>query len=390
MHERFVDGPIDPLSVLFEPTAADYDFYLREGEWGKNQEEHSEAWAEHYDRMNTIIAKRILQVSQEKGLPLNAMNVGLVGPGFQPVGHDISRQTANVILSELHRVIVIDFSLNAVRSAVQNLIQNGLSPDRVFGMQFDLTRGLSTMFRNRIQAILGNVETEQEFSEAAMKFFSQVTVDSLQPQLGEELKNVADNPVRMPGNVVGAKSAGNLRIKVNEGEPVPLHFTVLPMVLAGTNAATESHLYERWREVTSDESRGALPPSARRDRARSDVYRKIHEMVAANNSELAARAVARILHDNTTPDNQQPVICAITDISTSFNDPNYGIMPRLHPDKFSWRVGEMGGMAVISHPHVFKEAPDHEHIVAEVRVTRSPESVEQDGRLGFRQATSAT
>ncbi len=382
MQERFVDGPIDPLSVLFEPTAADYDFYLREGEWGRNQLEHSDAWAEHYDRMNVIIAKRILQVSQEKGLNLNAMNVGLVGPGFQPVGHDISKQTANVILSELHRIIVIDFSLNAVRSAVLNLVQNGVSPDRVFGMQFDLTRGLSTMFRNRIGKILENVETEQEFYEAAMQQFPQVTVDALQLQLGQELLNVVENPVRMPGNVVGAKSAGNLRIKVNEGELVPLHFTVMPMVLAGTNASTEAHLYERWREVTSDESRGALHPGARRDRARSDVYRKIHEMVAANNTEIAARIVARFLQDNTTPDNRQPIICAITDIATSFNDPHYGIMPRLHPDQCSWRVGEMGGNAVISHPHVFKESPDHEHIVAEVRVTRSPESIEQDSCSG--------
>ncbi len=378
MEERFVDAPIDPIAVFFQDTADAYDDYLHEGAWGKNMQLYAAQWAQHYKWMDSIIANRILEVSEMTGRPLGKMNLGLAGPGFKPVGHDISEHTATVILNRLHRIIVIDFSLQAVRSAVKDLIQAGVHPDRVFGMQFDLTRGLRTMFRTHIDTLLQNVETEQQFCDVATNEFPKVTVDELQQQLGSALIEIADNPRSMVGEVVGAKSAGDLRIKVNQGEEVPLHLTVLPMVIAGTNAATESHLYERWHEATSDEARAARSPSARREHDRHSVYRHIHQMVAQNNSEIGARIVSRFIKDNITPDNPQPVVCALTDIATSFNDPPYGLMPRLHPDVFEWRVGEMGGMSTMRHPHTFKEAPDHDHIVAEVQVTPSPESLERE------------
>ncbi|MDD5623375.1 MAG: hypothetical protein PHI23_01540 [Candidatus Peribacteraceae bacterium] len=379
MEECFVDKPIDPLAVFFQDTADAYDRYLQHGEWGRNQRVHAKEWAKHYSWMDTAMAGGIIDFSQQQGIQLKDMNIGLIGPGFHPVGHDVSPQTVKVILSKIRRIVVIDFSLQVVRSAIRDLIEGGVSPEKIFGMQFDVTRGLSTMFQQQIAELLKRVETEQQFCDTVEREFLQVEIGTLQQRLGSVLRQLAENPTTMPGDVVGAKSAGELNISVHQGEPVPLHYTAIPMVLTGTNAATEAQIWDRWREVTSEEGRVALPPGSRTERARREVFRQIHVMVAKINSEIAARVVTMVLNNNMTPQNPRPIVCAPTDFATSFNQPPFGMLWRLRQDPFLWRVGELGGLATLQHPSIFSESPSHEHLVASIRVEPAPEVLEGEG-----------
>ena len=73
---------------MYQPTARNYDSYLT-GEYETNYRERQVHWDYHYGEMRTVFMDQVCNVL-ENGFERSHMNVGILGPGMNPIGKDIS------------------------------------------------------------------------------------------------------------------------------------------------------------------------------------------------------------------------------------------------------------------------------------------------------------
>lgn len=365
-HEiRLVDRPVDPMARFFAPTADAYDHYLQSGPWAQNQIRHARSWEAHYDTMDTTLALRLLREAQKRGFQIEEMNLMLVGPGFEPVGNDVSQKVVDLLWKRLKTIIVVDFSMNVLRSAIRDLVHAGVEPTRIYGKQCDLTTGVSAAFREKVKLLLDGVRNEEQFCAVVREQFPKIQYEEL---MTSALMATADDQHPRGGHercLSESRLCERFPVRI-EGDSLPVHLAMFPMVLAGTNAPAEAEIWDRWDEVTSDADRGARPHTPEVAADREQVCRNIYRTIAGINTAIAYFAILNTINATNAADEPSPTVVAPTDTSTVFEEPDYGTMERLNMRELAERLDKDGIHADALSPHQWRDDDDHYHNVPEI------------------------
>lgn len=362
---QLVDQPVDPMARFYAPTADAYDHYLQSGPWARNQTKFERDWQRHYDNIDTRLTLRLLEEEKARGLRIKEMNLMLVGPGFEPVGNDISQKVVDLFWKRLRRIIVVDFSMNVVRSSIRDLVHAGVEPTRIYGKQCDLTIGVSSAFRAKVQSLLDGVQNEEGFCTVVRDQFPKIQHEEL---MASAMQTAVEGQI-LTGSAerVLSESSYTERAPVRiDGNSLPIHLALFPMVLAGTNAPAEAEIWDRWDEVTSDADRGARPLAPDVTADHEQVYRLIHETIARINTAIAYIACRDTIAATNAPGEPPPTVIAPTDVSTDFEEPNYGTMDRINVSEFARRLSLDGIRADAPILHRWDEDDRHSHGVHEI------------------------
>ncbi len=369
---KLLDQAIDPFRRLTERAVRSYDQYLRQ-DWTENRETFRDSWNAHYRWMDDALACAILDVGEEQNLKRREMNLALVGPGFHPVGNEISENTAKQLLAHLRSIVVIDFSQAVVVSAMRNLMEAGVPSEKLFGMQYDITNCMSTVYGVYIEKLMREVATEEQFSAMVAKL-GETDIEWLKKQLVTFLGEMGDQgQVALPEMLLagGQNETRTLRLTVQD-EPLPIHLASYQMVVAGTGAAAEADLWERFGEVTSDSERVANQSGQQTETGRWKMYRQIHNFIAQYNTAMAALTVTKMIEDNRYP-NSDAVVKLLTDVSTVYEQPSFSEMDRLHLHRFDRCLEERGIRVDMRPGDKWKDQPEHSHLVYDILCRRLPQ-----------------
>ena len=156
------DQARDPLAHVYLGSARNYDTYLR-GEYGHNYMERRGEWDSHYHELRRAFEEAVSYV-QDHGVPRKHMNIAIIGPGFNPVGKDIDSDIIRQDLQQIKTLVLMDFSTAVIRSALDDLMQHKVPHEKMLGMQFDVTNGLSTAYYSYIMQKFQAVQTEEQMS----------------------------------------------------------------------------------------------------------------------------------------------------------------------------------------------------------------------------------
>lgn len=305
---RYLDQAHDLLAFYFEGTAEGYDRYLQ-GEYNLNRESHRLSWDNHYASMRGELLTGIKQVIENTGVKRGELNLALVGPGFRPTQCEIDRRFVEEQLVDFNSVVLIDFSQRVLVSAAEDLIKAGISPAKIFKMQFDITNGMSTVYKNFIRTMFSEVDTEEKLGRVA-ETCEEFDVDSLRDRLSEERERAEDSVIKPTTTTeIGGGPNKDRRIELSiEGESLPLHLISYQMVLAGTGASAEDLIWTVYNDTVKS---GECPDSEEVRLDRKKMFRRLHKLICDYNTEIAATTIDRFIVDN-----PNALVMAVTDTST--------------------------------------------------------------------------
>lgn len=374
--QRSLHQAIDPFARAYQQTAQEYDAYLGQ-EWAHNYEALRADWQKHYTKRDEMLADGILRTAEEQNLRRKDMNIALIGPGFQPVGRELSMHTVRLLLAEMRTIVVIDFSQRVVRNAVEDLMHAGVSPEKLVEMEFDITDALHLVYSSRIRQIFDHVQTEEAFLEAA-KQVGQVTDKEMRQDASRKLHEVIMAQTEgMPDLLIsgGLNKDRTYRLSEigpgNTANPLPLHYAAYQMVVAGTGVPSEHVIWDRFAEVTSDEGHGAMEPAADRDDQRRQAFKRIHALITRYNTEVTKETVNRMIEQNHYPDSDVRVHIA-TDVSTVYHEPEFGKMPRLNVDDLDEFCHKQGYTIKAMPAGTWHDSSDHSHEIYDIFCKRKP------------------
>jgi len=363
---KYLDQARDRDAFFFNITARKYEDYL-DHEYSDNRSDHSAEWDEHYRNMRGGFVKTVLSLLEDKGMKQKDMNVGIIGPGLDPVSCELDNHVCDFHLSEFRSIVIIDFSQKIIRSAMDALIRAGVPSEKILGMQFDITNGLSTTYDRFLLEELQGIETEEELSRFTEKL-ENLDIGMLRQRLLDELDE-AERGTVIPITetlIGGGENEDNTMALTVEGEPLPLHLVTYQMVLAGTGAAAEDRFWTAYREALSHtEYQSESNPD---EEARREMLERIFHLITTFNTEVAVSTVRHVLRGN--PD---AMVTAATDISTIRKEPSH-TFKRLDVDKLERRLANPDdnndAPIQISIPRggwTWADEPDHSHGVSELQ-----------------------
>lgn len=355
-----LDQARDPLAFVYQETALNYDAYLLGGEYEQNYDHLKESWDEHYGNMRGATEEAVLKVMEKRSLSRHQIGAAIIGLGPYPVGRDVDQNLAQSFLSRLRSLVVVDFSASVIRKGIDQLLamqinhNNLFHRDRVYGMQFDITDGLSTGYNLFIRDQLVDVQ-EEELLSRIVETWDKVGEDELDDRLqayeaGQQVGR-KEPEVLLRG---GRNDRRNFKLSVDK-EPMPLDVIVANEVLTATGAAAEDHIWEVFNFVTRKSDERA-PLNDDTFTARKDLYRRINEFIARYNTEVYCNIVPRILQDN-----PQARLLATCDVATQHN--TFGRV---------WRLNELAVQDVLTRKGIetdvvrewnWKDEPEHHHPV---------------------------
>jgi len=355
-----LDQAIDKHAQFYSDTADEYDMYLK-GNYDKNYRERRSQWNEHYEHMRAEFNAHIMSMA-DLGIPRKDMGLAIVGPGMKPIGRELGNTAVRGVLPEVKDLVVIDFSTEVVRNAMEQIREKVKGVDSMYGMQFDLTKGLSSAYDRMIAERLKNIETEKDFYEMAKEF------DDLSPEalsilladhlgmIWEEKADEGSQPV--PDVLIGGKiNEENTLSLSSNGEPVPIHTWFMPMVLAGMGAAAEHRIWDQFETVTSDVNRGAEKNTEETVENRITAIQRVYNLIARFNTIVATRSINKILDDN--PESR---ILAVSDVSTVLHKKGTGALPRLNLDTIRTDLSKNNiTMITADTDWQWPDEPDHHH-----------------------------
>lgn len=343
-----LDQAQDPLAGFYKKTVEAYDAY-QVGDYQKNFERLG-LWEKHYEHMRTRFADFMLH-KIEGGAKRNRAAIAIVGPGVDPARRDFDKRIVDDYFSRFRSIVLVDFSVKTIRAAIKSLVDSGVSPDNILGMQYDITDGFSTVYDQYIQEQLVRAVSEEELSRATERF-SSLSMKELDERLKDERQKwngVFCGIDEIPGKLNAQRS---LKLTV-DGEELPLDFVSYQMVLAGTGAASEGRIWEKFAELT----RGDEEPSEAVLEDRRKMVERIHGMVSRYNTAVAFRSVRKFLQEN-----PQAKLLAISDVSTIHEEPRFGALPRLNESALKGALTRANIVTTI--PDVewrWKDEPGHGH-----------------------------
>lgn len=330
--ERVLDNAIDNYAASGFLEISGYDTYLEEVFWPNRMSEALKSgWDEHYARINRSTMHALVRVINE-GVRLQDLNLLYMGPGFHPVDNEIHRDVVDVFLKHVNSIILCDISQKVVKAARNALVEAGVPSKKILLAQYDISDGLGTVYNDIIDEELKNVTTEDELDKMSMKM-EKLTMDQIRGKLLEVMKK--RRVVSVP-NIIGGgiNDERTLSFTVN-GARLPIHLALYQMVFAGTGAAAEGKIWDRFSEVTSDPERGARSGDQRfnRSRIRARFYRAVQRF----NTAISTRHIRKLFRDN---DDAPPrLVQAFTDVNTTY-DHDEGELARLNVEQLSWDLAE--------------------------------------------------
>lgn len=369
-----LDQARDPYARYFAQTASTYDAYQL-NEYDEHYRTRQDFWRPHYSEMQDAFVEHTMHVLEsDVRKTRSAINLAIIGPGLDPMNRDFNHTVLRTCLQKVSHIVVIDFSSLVTRTAMRSLIQSDIPERRVFGMQYDITNGLSTAYQHFIHETLQHVTNENELERATIAF-EQMTIEELDRRVLEELQQLGaekEDPL-LPGDVTDEPPPGGM----NRGRSLslsmkkvklPLDVVSLQMVLAATGAAAEAEIWSRYQEITSSTpDRGARPPGKETEDTRYKMFERIHRMIARFNTATAERIIHQILQDN-----EDAKVLAITDISTHYEAEALRTgLPRLDVDELRDKLAQGDiTVRVTSSGWDWRDEPDHYHHVVAIEADR--------------------
>lgn len=348
-----IDQALDGYYSEIQPAAESYDGYLQ-GEYEDHYLEDGlhPQWNEHYRQMRRAFRQFLAQkVQAPDGMPLRDLNVGIVGPGMAPVGRDFDDVIIDDYLSQVNAVVVIDISTRVVHKALCDLFEAGVPVEKLYGVQFDMTSRWSTFYEQCIRKWFGNVETAEHFAECTqiMRDFS---ISDLDQQICFQEDSIKHKPTYYLEGGINENRTLALTI---DGNPLPLHAVSLQMCAAGTGAAAEDLIKERYHEMVhrcggSVEEERELPGISKA------VFENMHSMIMQYNTQTTHDFIVRLFRGN-----PEASVLAITDINTWYKKPKFGQLLRLDQQKLKTDLKERGIEATITDGWQWHDSKHHFH-----------------------------
>ena len=369
------DQARDPLAHVYLGSARNYDTYLR-GEYGHNYMERRGEWDSHYHELRRAFEEAVSYV-QDHGVPRKHMNIAIIGPGFNPVGKDIDSDIIRQDLQQIKTLVLMDFSTAVIRSALDDLMQQKVPHEKMLGMQFDVTNGLSTAYYSYIMQKFQAVQTEEQMSRVTEEI-EKVEMEEL-AQILARIEMNPDLARNKPDYLLegGENDSRQLNLTLDHGEKkLPIHLWFAPMVTNGTGANAEDIIWETYKSVTADETDG-ISDSGEFFPDRQKMFRRIFKLISGYNDQVNRMFITRLLSDN--PDS---VLFTVNDISTQFAN-EVGTLPRI-TNKLSddLEVHNIHMRVDDKHSWVWKDEPEHSHEVKVIRFLKSKETAKEVGDSG--------
>lgn len=335
---------IDKECKLYEHTADGYAHYLR-GAYKRNSEALPAEWDSHFAQTRTELRRGIARVLPN--VPLDEMNMAIVGPGLKPIGRDFGLTEEKVYLPEMNSLVVADFSPEVVDVAINDIRSVTQEHTRLYPMQIDLTEGLSTAWAMLIERELTDIKTEDQLIEVA-KNLDEMGAQKLRSELGRIIGTLVYDRVGSPNDLVlpepfrgcGINEDHSYKLSLTNGERLYVHLWYLPMVIAGTGAAAEALIWETYANVVfaSDNDLGPPKDGDERDEARKDMVKRFYKVIARFNNMAAEKSISNILADN-----PESMVLAVSDVTTTLKKPKkMGALYRLNVPELAAALDDDG------------------------------------------------
>lgn len=384
-HRPELDQANDPLAQFYRGTAETYHSYMQR-EYDVNYRNRAEEWDKHYGNMESVFNECFIRLINGRARTREDLNVVLVGPGMEPVNHDYKANTiVQNWLRHVKRIVVKDFDPLAVRSAMSNLSSGNrpqdekVEPHKVYGMQYDLTRGLSTGYQRFISKSLDKVSNEDQLSLVATEFDmdEEALRDRLEHEITVHRMEMLQNPPPPMVNMLpgGENIAGLPKLSI-EGKPIDTDLWLVPMVLSGTGAAAEDQLWDVFNGFTGaqlpDNFREIiLQPDQKLQLQRERTQRNIHRLISRYNTMVSKKAIQDILTNN-----PRAQVLVITDVSTKWHA-SHEKYSRLYMDELREALDSVGiYMKPLSYGWDWNDEPEHSHGIECFVCTNLPHTID--------------
>jgi hypothetical protein len=307
----------DPLAHAFAPTAEEYVQFMETGEYALNHELNAIYWASHYENVRMEVRDVLDSPHLEEKRSKRELTIALFGLGLDPIGNDLDDKLLTDLQNDAKFVVVSDFSAEVIQRNIDQIREScGLE---ACGFQFDITNGLSTMYRLRILELFKKCRTSSNVVTAA-RGMKNLKIGYIRHDLFKYLDRLEaeyDEPDPVLGNEYN--QSRSLTFTIGEQDH-PADIAFVPMVLAGTGAAAETQAWNTFERHL----RGL-----KRKKKVNQVVRDMQAGIATVNTHVAASFVSRFLACN-----PQAIIVAPTDVDTVHE--RFGMrkpVPRIHIDE---------------------------------------------------------
>jgi len=258
--------------------------------------------------MRVELLRGMQTVIEKRGVKREELNLGIVGPGLNPVNCELDRRFIMEQLIGINSIVLIDFSQKVLAEAASQLEHEGIPREKIFKMQYDITNGMSTVYRNFIMEMLSSVQSFDELRGVAEQL-AQVNINNLRCRLAEDKDKAEQASTRpMTQSLIGGGENKDRTLKLTvEGEPLPLHLVGYQMVLAGTGASAEDRFWSTYHEAL--ERQAGITSNIQSQQR--EIFEQIFTLIGSFNTAISITSIRDMLRDN--PD---AYITAVTDIST--------------------------------------------------------------------------
>ena len=364
-----LDYPIDPLTIAHKNVAENYATYLSTT-YEQNAINRQEQWRHHFDQMHARYNDHIMTVL-ETGVPRSEMNIGIIGPGNKPSKRDFGETGVQAILPQVDKIVCADFSSTVIANAIEDLQGiRGIASNSIFPLMYDFTTGLSTGYHRFIQNNFSDISTFSQLSDVTQRI-DQIDIEDFKDMIIEclagvdlELLDQEDTKfTSLEATVHGNRNDTRTLQLTTNNEPIDMHSWFLPMVIAGTGAASEGDVWQAFIDtIDSEES------TENAYEKRAEVLGRIHDMIAKYNTLAATEIIATILQDNPTSS-----VLAVTDVDTTHDAyRSEGALPRLFSEHMRKRLKELGIlMKTACENWKWKDEPSHHHGVKAFTFTKA-------------------
>ncbi len=303
-----------------------------------------------------------------------------IGPGLDPAHRDYDPRLITTYLSQLRSIILIDFSRIVTASASRSLVDGGVEEDRVHQVQLDITNGYSTVYSEYIQQKLSTVNDADE--ESLARVVEDMSKADVVGELWDRWKVYEER--------CKSKKKNSLNI-TSQGQPVPVDFFALNMVLAGTGAAADADFWEKYHAMRESTDRSQGIPNDDQLELRRKIITDYHSVITQYNTEAATKVLQVLLLAH-----PKARVHATSDHSTLFSkplvlspavDPSYrsiGRLQRIDLTSVQSQLAALGIAVSFSDqikPWIWNDEPEHSHEVISL-VAESQKTKKQVGTPG--------
>lgn len=324
------DRAQDPLRGLTRSTVSAYDTYLHDV-YEPNADRRRKEHDDHYDCMKDRLGTWLEESVADGNLP-STSETNFAFVGLMSASQELDRAIIGR-LQKFRSIVLIDFSTKVLRRAAESLMEKGISGQKLFTMQFDITNGLSTVLDEWIrEKLIACPDGEDEFHRLVEDLEHQAVNGTM---IGDLMDRFEKKKSEMGG---GAASIGSdylpggentdrkLQLSIG-GVQLQLHGASYQMVTGATAVPTKDYVLDRFEEQIAERSRSGASFISEADvAARKLTVERIYEVFAAFNTHVTQRTVTQMIDDN----GGKTRALLLTDYGTLWTRPKCGEMPQLH------------------------------------------------------------